>query len=430
MLKRNDEELILGYIFEALDQNESDAITDRLHKDDGFRRNYDTVTAGYLPAMAAREDAWERMDPPQGLASRTMDFIRLNAPRASKIEENEYENQHLTAAHALTQVHQAVNATSFGNVKSDHFSPNRFSPSVSGDAPAAQLSETVTGQLLETRVSKKDTLNPANFTAETAPAEVRPQMSEQPESGRRSRSRVLDTLAALSILGVVSLLLIQVVVTTREQTRIETCSSNLRQIGQAFQQYSALNAGFFPSVKQVENSTHQIAGIYGPLLLEKEFIQPECLFCPSASAGNLPVVVPRYSQLVRSGGTPESGQLLHVGGDYAYNIGYTENGQYHPVKNLQRANYVLLADAPVKLRGCENACNLDLRPAENGLAHGKYGMNMLFEDGHVELVTRPEVIREDGTVDAVFYNDRGEIAPGIGPSDIVLGRSEVRVPCE
>lgn len=439
MFKQNDEELILGYLLEALDECESHEITDRLHKDEDFRRKYDKLTAAYLPAMAARDEEWETLEPPRGLTGRTIDFILKNAPRASKTTEYE---QHVPASASLTQVHQAVGVSSFRNGGSEpqntSYSSGGFEPEPQAQpAPetdlSPQMSETVTGQLHETRVSHKDALSPASLmpereTAEKSEPAARPVMSEQPEGTRRSRFRFWDMGVAACILGVVGLMLIQAVMLTREQTRIEGCRENMMLLGRALQQYSALHGGFFPGVHHVANQDHQMAGIYGPLLLEKEFISPECLFCPSASHGNLPVAVPRYSQLLSAGGAAasEPGYIRRLGGDYAYNIGFTENGEYRPVKNLERANYVLLADAPLKTPACRNACDVDLGQRET-MVHGKHGMNVLYEDGHVALLSRPEVLRPDGSLDLLFRNDRGEMAPGIGPEDIVLGASELRV---
>lgn len=436
---KNDEELILGYLLEALDEHESHEITERLHKDEDFRRKYNKLTAAYSPAMAARDEEWENLEPPRGLTERTIDFIVKNAPRASKTAEFE---QHVPVSAALTQVHQAVSASSLINAgleSQNTYSSGGFEPELPLEAPAEagvspQMSETVTGRLRETRVSNKNALSPASLMPEaekpqpemSSPA-ASPGMSEQPESGRRSRFRVWDMAIAVCILGVVSFMLIQAVTLTREQTRIESCRGNMMLLGRAMQQYSALHGGFFPGVHQVENRDHQMAGIYGPLLLEKEFISPKCLFCPSASHGNVPAV-PRYSQLAGAGGGESSaGHVRRLGGDYAYNIGYTENGEYRPVKNLGRSHYVLLADAPLKTEACRNACDVELPPRES-MAHGKHGMNVLYEDGHVALLARPEITRADGSVDMLFRNDAGEMAPGVGPEDVVLGASELRVP--
>jgi hypothetical protein len=101
-----------------------------------------------------------------------------------------------------------------------------------------------------------------------------------------------------------------------------------------------------------------------------------------------------------------------MGGDYGYNMGYTEGGDLMPPANAGRVTYVLLADAPS-----------DGRPGRTTANHAGRGQNLLCEDGRVSWCP---TIPSDRLGDDPFHNRNGEVAAGLDRNDAVLGASSDR----
>jgi hypothetical protein len=89
-----------------------------------------------------------------------------------------------------------------------------------------------------------------------------------------------------------------------------------------------------------------------------------------------------------------------------------ENGSYHPTKNLRRAHFALMADAP-NVR----------RPHRRSDNHGGRGQNVLSEDGNVRFVVSTR-LKPRG--DDFFSNDRGLMAAGVHRDDSVIGGGTAR----
>ena len=278
------------------------------------------------------------------------------------------------------------------------------------------------------------------------PSESEPHEHREAPPVRRYRG--LNLLVSVFFIALLTLLALPAIHSSREKARMLQCQGNMSTIGTALQQYSNLHAGIFPSVSQMPDPTHRIAGIYAPLLMNMELpdmMSPQVFLCPAVSGSGR--YIPSLSQFT-SPMPPAEQETLHraAGGDYAYNIGYTIAAEelsghsasapfpaamtYHPPRDLRRPEFVLLADAPQYPAACtQNVCLLDLKPPARN-SHGKLGINLLHEDGHVSTVLTPEILRADGSRDLLYLNDAGNPAPGIGPSDIVLGRSELLVETE
>ena len=52
--------------------------------------------------------------------------------------------------------------------------------------------------------------------------------------------------------------------------------------------------------------------------------------------------------------------------------------------------------------------------------HGGNGLNVLFEDGHVQYMTDSQISPRS---DSIFYSDRGRVEPGRHRNDAVIGES-------
>ena len=100
-----------------------------------------------------------------------------------------------------------------------------------------------------------------------------------------------------------------------------------------------------------------------------------------------------------------------MGGSFAFTLGYIENGRYYPTRNLNRAYFVIMADAPIR--------DADGWRSNN---HGGCGQNVLFEDFRVEFV-KDCCFRPGG--DVFFENNDGVAAAGLNPNDAVVGSSAI-----
>ena len=79
MLSTSDEQIIIAYIFNALEESEEAEVSVRLSQDASFRRYYRRVLKSLQPILSARtiedEEVLIRQES-EGLTSRTMSFLR------------------------------------------------------------------------------------------------------------------------------------------------------------------------------------------------------------------------------------------------------------------------------------------------------------------------------------------------------------------
>lgn len=77
-----------------------------------------------------------------------------------------------------------------------------------------------------------------------------PRIAPSPYFRRSSRAfTLIELLAVIAIVGVLATLIIGTVSRVRDMARRATCSSNLRQIGAAYQLYAAENRGLYPATR-------------------------------------------------------------------------------------------------------------------------------------------------------------------------------------
>lgn len=197
--------------------------------------------------------------------------------------------------------------------------------------------------------------------------------------------------------------------TSRFKAQLFTCQDHLRQLGQSLTDYSMRHRGFFPQLPQP--GTVAAAGIYAPVLLRDGFLDDKrSVLCPGSTLAADPQFrVPTVDELQTAGGQDLARLRSVMGGSYGYSLGYMEDGQYHPTRNLGRSQFALMADAP----------SVSL-PGHQSLNHGGRGQNVLFEDGRVLFLTTPKA----GEGDDFFVNDAGVVAPGDHRNDSVIGTSD------
>lgn len=218
-----------------------------------------------------------------------------------------------------------------------------------------------------------------------------------------------DFIVAAGICLAAACLFFPAVLNSRYNARLAQCQNNMRQLGGALQQYASANNGYFPAVPAKGNLA--FAGSYAAMLREKNLIDgsmSNVFNCPSRGK-TVVIRIPRVQEINQANGPQLIMLQKNMGGDYAYSLGFMENGKLRGIKNLGRSRFVILADAPVG--------NL---PRQSRGVHGR-GQNVLFEDGHAAFLASR--LRPGTKDDDFFLNDDGIVAAGCHSEDSVLAAS-------
>lgn len=193
----------------------------------------------------------------------------------------------------------------------------------------------------------------------------------------------------------------------RGDARTVACQSNLRQLGQSIQAFATSQPD-----RRIPNlmpwGPESFAGVYGPRLNDRGLIEdPGWLWCPAEVRRRPLKTIPSLEQLAVVSGK-ELRQLQRVaGGSYAYSLGILDHGRYTAPRYEGRTTFAILADSVL---GAE----------EDSPAHGRWGVNVLFEDGHIEAIPRHALFRSG---DHLFLNDHGTTEAGVDPHDSTLAPS-------
>ncbi len=298
--------------------------------------------------LAESGDPTHLLDPPAGLARRTCEFIaRLRSEGATQL---------------------AFDHSFFGRSR-DSMAPSATAAGFTSGAPWSE---------------------PA-----TAPSAGRWRLSD------------LVTLGGIALAA--SLLLFPALASWRYDQQSTVCRDKMHRLGMALVDYSRLHGGLMPEVAEDGPLGH--AGIYAPRLVEAGLVEDPSLFlCPGCSNDADTYAVPRLADLRRATPDQEAELARTMGGGYGYALGYLEDGEYRPLRNLNRATFAVLADKPGS-------------GARGSLNHGCGGQNVLFEDGHAEFLSN---CRLDRAGDELFRNSAGFVGAGIGRDDVVIAPSEAR----
>jgi prepilin-type N-terminal cleavage/methylation domain-containing protein/prepilin-type processing-associated H-X9-DG protein len=82
-----------------------------------------------------------------------------------------------------------------------------------------------------------------------------PQKTPAPSAHPRRAFTLIELLAVIAIIGVLAAIIIGSVSKVRDAARRTTCTSNLRQLGTAFNLYAADNRGLYPAPRQPDTTT-------------------------------------------------------------------------------------------------------------------------------------------------------------------------------
>ncbi|HLA85104.1 MAG TPA: hypothetical protein VJL29_09940 [Thermoguttaceae bacterium] len=226
--------------------------------------------------------------------------------------------------------------------------------------------------------------------------------------GSPSRFYWQDVVMAIGVMVAASLLLFPAIHATRTQARILACQDNLRELGMSLTDYSERHDGYFPKVPSRGNLA--AASVYAPILAENKLLpQDRLVVCPGSRLAEASKFrVPSLKE-IRSTTSPSAIENLQetMGGSYGYSLGYQHKGRYHATRNLRRANFAIVSDAPSSLA-----------PGRVSDNHGRLGQNVLFEDGHVSFTVSPRPGATGG--DDFFLNDNGDVAAGVHLNDAVI----------
>ena len=220
----------------------------------------------------------------------------------------------------------------------------------------------------------------------------------------------LDTVVAATVFVMAGLVVAPAIHSGRFQARLSTCQDNLRQLGLSLAEYSQKHGDYFPRVP-IEGKL-AAAGIYAPMLVRDGFLtETRRVICPeSPLADQRDLGIPSIEELEAASGQEAARLRRQMGGSYGYCLGHLEHGVLVPTKNLHRASFALMADAPS-----------EGTPEHQSVNHGGSGQNVLFEDGHVEFVTCSQPCC--GT-DDIFSNDDHQVAAGVHTDDSVIAPSD------
>jgi hypothetical protein len=222
--------------------------------------------------------------------------------------------------------------------------------------------------------------------------------------------RVQDLAVAAGCVCLAAMLFFPAVVSSRNRVQVRGCQANLMNLGRGLAEYSSLHDGYFPRVPAA--GPLSAAGVYAPALHDAGLISSSDVVCPGSElARSGPFQIPTVAALRASQGADLRRMKAAMGGSYGYGMGYIEDGHYHAVRNRARATYALMADSPEAhgTGGC------------SGGACGTKGHNVLFEDGHVSLLTTCR-LAELG--DHIFRNALGLVGAGVDKDDAVIGASD------
>jgi len=223
-----------------------------------------------------------------------------------------------------------------------------------------------------------------------------------------------DLAAAAAVFMVASMLMFPALNRGRIAAQFAVCQDHLRQIGLALTAYSEDHGRFFPIVPV--KGPLAAGGYYGPALVAEERLDERLLVCPGDAklAEDRNYHVPSAVEVSAAQGDHLRELQARMAGSYGYTLGHMLDGRYEGTRNQRRQHFAVLSDLPNAT--CTRSSN-----------HGGCGHNVWFEDGHIEALTS---CNSPATLDNLFLNLRGEVAPGLNPDDAVITARPVLVSLE
>jgi anti-sigma-K factor RskA len=222
-----------------------------------------------------------------------------------------------------------------------------------------------------------------------------------------------DLTVAGGVMLAVSMLIFPALRNSRDETRRVACQNNLRQLYVLCALHAQDHAGFFPQIKANEH-----AGAFVAQLIGKGYAHPQelrvWLVCPDSPVAakirdGAVFDLPNAQQIAAM--TPEQlSEFTAVASpSYAYAFPYREAREFRYVKNDRRAQMPVFSDA--------------MGDEESGVVtpnHGSRFFQVQFADGSLKWFKSWKL---PGVDEDMSRNNRGRVAAGEGPLDIVLANS-------
>ncbi len=227
----------------------------------------------------------------------------------------------------------------------------------------------------------------------------------------RPSGRWIEWVLAASIALVVGGLCLAWLGRAWNRSEVLACQQNLASLWQALARYGQNHQGALPSVTDAPGAL-AMAGSYVSLL-HQAGVAPESLQVGCPGRGDRKVA-PRYN-------LPELEQLYQMeperfrrvmrdqAGDYAYTLGYRQDGQLRGPRLDSGDDTPLLADGP-SVNGPGNSSN-----------HGNRGQNVLFVGGNVRWLPTAALGPQE---DDIYRNRQLRVRAGLDPTDCVLGAGD------
>ena len=304
--------------------------------------------------------------------------------------------------------------------------------------------------LVDTTLQRIDEslIQPSQSPAQRGQSQTSYQSTEPAEfaslPGQPRRRPLWDSMALTVSLMLLSCMVLPALVRIRFESRKAQCARNLELTGSELISY-ALNhpQGRFPHVAL--DGPQAFAGVYaihlrqaGGQVPSSQLRCPSLIGCDSSKNPTLPdfqgaedsvspssvASITSFSELHSLTGDKLQLAQQTVGGDFAYNLGVSERGKPQAPKLEGRSQFAILADAPV-LRSAARQPNAER--LEHFIAHEGKGINIFYEDGHVEFVTsvglRSLILSNAQSPDNPFQNQLGAHELGVHPHDASLAPS-------
>lgn len=241
---------------------------------------------------------------------------------------------------------------------------------------------------------------------------MRPVQGLAPAANHRG---VWDSVVLSLSIAVLCCIFLPTVLRARFESRRIQCMDNLRYLGAGLIDWAGISSNQRIPAVAVEGPA-AFAGVYAIRLNEAGLLEsPARLICVSQPRNPVysyqePLQLPSMAQIALLSSDEISFFQRVAGGDFAYNLGVVEAGRVMAPRLEGRSRFAILADAPV-IR----------EDSELFQAHGGQGLNILFEDGHVEFVTIHGW--DQLSLDHPFRNRRGVHDVGVDVDDASLAPS-------
>lgn len=235
-----------------------------------------------------------------------------------------------------------------------------------------------------------------------AVSRANPRWTDQPATSRRWR--FADFSAAAGIVVAAFSVVVPALIQSKANAQRNSCQYNMQQAYAAITGYSGDHGGQLPGA-QPSPGFEGKPGIYGPLISQAYLSDHRSLVCPGSDLEVEDFAIPSLDQLRRAKGIELKKMTRHMGGTYAFAVGYwDERGTYHKLSLRNGEHYPIMAD-------------LSGEKGKQIGHHGGCGSNVLMSDGVTKyLVT----CRMATTGDNIYLNDDGEQDAGKRARDIVV----------